>query len=155
MEDVSKQFTTTYNVSIPWVDLTYTGGPLKTDVKTCIGGKNNDMIFIFGGWPLNGPFISQFDTSKQQWINITSVNREDISCTNFNNGLVAIFSGMSSSSTIPNDRLIFKYININMEFKQCSKCTSTRFGYCAITLPDEKIFYILVELALLIHLLCQ
>ncbi|CAG8853324.1 3200_t:CDS:2, partial [Gigaspora margarita] len=73
---------------------------------------------------LNGPFISQFDTSKQRWINITSVNREDISCTNFNNGLVAIFSGMSRSLSNAANAPLF------------------RFGYCAITLPDENILYI-------------
>src|SRR6185437_13882272 len=47
--DVSKPFTTTDDDSMQWVDLTYPGGPLKTGATACIGGKNNDMIFIFGG----------------------------------------------------------------------------------------------------------
>ncbi|CAG8815302.1 15011_t:CDS:2, partial [Gigaspora margarita] len=108
--DVSKLFTTTDNDSMPWVDLTYTGGPFKVDATACIGGKHNDMIFIFGGIShtigdlfANQSFINQFDTNKQQWSNITSIgnvptNRAGISCANFDNGLIAIFSGASNST---------------------------------------------------------
>ncbi|CAG8794699.1 11258_t:CDS:2 [Gigaspora margarita] len=102
--NVSKPFTITDNISIPWIDLTYTGGPLKESATACVGGKNNDMIFIFGGFSyaeVNNSFVNQFDTNKQQWINITFVGnvpevREHISCTNFDNGLIAIFGGFIS-----------------------------------------------------------
>ncbi|CAG8815773.1 20510_t:CDS:2, partial [Gigaspora margarita] len=71
--NVFKPFIIKDNVSIPWIDLTYTDDPFKKWATACTGGKNNDMGFIFGDSPFNQPFINQFDTSKQQWINITSV----------------------------------------------------------------------------------
>ncbi|CAG8852706.1 8710_t:CDS:2, partial [Gigaspora margarita] len=69
--DVSEQFTLTDNVSIPWIDITYTGGPQKYLATACIG--------------------------KQKWTDITSVgsvpaDRYYISCANVNNGLITIFT---------------------------------------------------------------
>ncbi|CAG8533923.1 21239_t:CDS:2 [Gigaspora margarita] len=70
--DVSKPFSTTDNVSILWIDLTYTGGPFKGEATACSGRKNNNIIFILGGYSDNKSFINQFDTSIQQWVNIES-----------------------------------------------------------------------------------
>ncbi|CAG8804429.1 19822_t:CDS:2, partial [Gigaspora margarita] len=143
--DVSKPFTTTDNVSIPWFDLTYTGSPLKGEATACIGGKNNDIIFVFGGYsPLNQPFVNQFDTSKQQWSNIQSVGpryRQDISCAKFSGGLIAIFSGLSDPDFI-NDLWIFDTLTFSWSLSNAANAPPQRFGYCAITLPDENILYI-------------
>ncbi|RIB14722.1 hypothetical protein C2G38_2039956 [Gigaspora rosea] len=141
--DVSKQFTTTDNASIPWVDLTYTGGPLKSDAAACIGGKNNDMIFIFGGWPYSQSFVSQFDTNKQQWINITSVgnvptNKSYISCANLDNGLIAIFSGFGTI----NDLWIFNTLTLTWSLSNATDAPLPMYDYCAVTLPDGNILYI-------------
>ncbi|RIB23248.1 hypothetical protein C2G38_2139843 [Gigaspora rosea] len=146
--DVSKPFTTTDKDSMPWIDLTYTGGPLKAGATTCIGGKNNDMIFILGG-TFNQSFVNQFDTSKRQWINITSVgnvptDRIDISCANFDNGLIAIFSGVSSSNSIPfpNDLWIFNTLTLTWSLSSATNAPLNLFSYCAVTLPDGNILYI-------------
>ncbi|KAF0518671.1 galactose oxidase [Gigaspora margarita] len=101
--DVSKPFTITDNGLMPWIDLTYTGGPQKASATVCTDEKNNNLFFIFGGYPYNSSFINQFDTSKQQWINIISTgnaptNRSSISCAKFNN-MISIFSGYNSVST--------------------------------------------------------
>ncbi|RIB29119.1 hypothetical protein C2G38_2027987 [Gigaspora rosea] len=145
--DVSKPFTTTDNDSIPWVDLTYTGGPLKAGTTACIGGKNNDMIFIFGGIRTNQPFVNQFDTNKQQWINITSVgnvptNRYEISCANFDNGLIAIFSGFFNTTYSINDLWIFNTLTLTWSFSNATNAPFPMSGYCAVTLPDGNILYI-------------
>ncbi|RIB23260.1 hypothetical protein C2G38_2242815 [Gigaspora rosea] len=154
--DVSKPFTTTDNDSIPWIDLTYTGGPLKTGATACIGGKNNDLIFIFGGISnfsddLNAfqSFVNQFDTNKQQWINITSVgnvptNRNDFSCANFNNGLIAIFSGLFEPAygIVTNDLWIFNTLTLAWSLSNATNAPLPMFGYCAVTFPDGNILYI-------------
>ncbi|RIB23249.1 hypothetical protein C2G38_884558 [Gigaspora rosea] len=143
--DVSKPFTTTDNVSMPWIDLTYTGGPTKLYATARIGGKNNDMIFIFGDYPpsVNQSFVNQFDTSKQQWINITSVgnvptNRYYISCANFDNGSIAIFSCTPSS----NDLWVFNTLTLTWSLSNATNAPLPMYGYCAVTLPDGNILYI-------------
>ncbi|RIB14717.1 hypothetical protein C2G38_1633242 [Gigaspora rosea] len=146
--DVSKPFATTDNVSIAWVDLTYTGSPLKTESTACIGGKNNDMIFIFGGsspFGMNQSFINQFDTNKQQWINITSIgivptNRYDISCANFDNGWIAIFSG--NGLNITNDLWIFNTLTLTWNLSNATNAPLPMYGYCAVTLRNGNILYI-------------
>ncbi|KAF0538634.1 galactose oxidase [Gigaspora margarita] len=143
--NVSKPFTTTDNVSIPWIDLTYSGGPLKGAATACIGGKNNDMIFIFGIGSNSQSFVNQFDTSKQQWINITSVgnvptDRQDISCANFDNGLIAIFSGFGLNIT--NNLWIFNTLTLTWSLSNATNAPSSVNGYCAVTLPDGNILYI-------------
>ncbi|RIB25163.1 hypothetical protein C2G38_2278112 [Gigaspora rosea] len=160
--DVSKPFTTTDNVSIPWIDLTYTGGPLKGEATACIGGKNHNKIFEFGGYSLlnqsfanqslvksfvNQSFVNQYDTSKQQWSSIESIEsvgpgyRQDISCANFNSGLIAIFSGLSNPVPI-NDLWIFNTLTLSWNLSNAVNPPPQRFGYCAITLPDENILYL-------------
>ncbi|RIB11874.1 hypothetical protein C2G38_2202283 [Gigaspora rosea] len=142
--DVSKPLETTNNSSIQWVDLTYTGGPLKTETTACIGGKNNDIIFIFGGYSHTSQyFVNQFDTSEQQWINIASVgnvptNRNYTSCANFNNRSIAIFSGYSSI----NDFWIFNTLTQSWSLGNTTNAPPSRCAYYAITLPDENILYI-------------
>ncbi|CAG8561242.1 23351_t:CDS:2, partial [Cetraspora pellucida] len=145
--DVSKPFNITDDVSIPWVDLTSTSSPSKYQDTACIGGNNHDQIFVLGGLPYNQSFVIQFDSSKQLWINITSTvnvptNRYDISCTNFNNGLIAIFSGYSSSSTIANDLWILNTLALSWSLSNGTNAPLSRFGYCAITLPNDNILYI-------------
>ncbi|RIB14716.1 hypothetical protein C2G38_2143914 [Gigaspora rosea] len=148
--DVSKPFTTTDNVSIPWIDLTYTSGPSKIEATACTGGKNNDMIFIFGG---SSPptviqsFVNPFDTNKQQWIKITSVGnipsyRSYISCANFDNGLIAIFSGSNPSNTITNDLWIFNTLTLTWSLSNATNAPLPIYVYCAITLSDGNILYI-------------
>ncbi|RIB23255.1 hypothetical protein C2G38_2032904 [Gigaspora rosea] len=152
--DVSKPFTSKDNDSIPWVDLTYTGGPLKTGATACIGGKNNKMIFIFGGFShssgdlyANQSFVNQFDTNKQQWINITSVgnvpiNRTRISCANFHNGLIAIFSGNFNETYRINGFWIFNTLKLTWSLSNATNAPLSMFGYSAVTLPDGNILYI-------------
>ncbi|CAG8758910.1 21021_t:CDS:2, partial [Cetraspora pellucida] len=147
--DVSKPFKSTEDVLIPWVDLTYTGGPQKAYTTACIGGKNNDMIFIFGNKPNNNQsFVNQFDTNKQQWINITSsgsvpTNRDDISCAKFNNGLIAIFSGYNYTPIASTNELwIFNTLTLTWNLSSAINAPSSRMSYCAITLPDDNILYI-------------
>ncbi|CAG8774361.1 26491_t:CDS:2, partial [Gigaspora margarita] len=130
--DVSKPFTTTDNVSMPWIDLTYTGGPSKLYATACIGGKNNDMICIFGDYPssINQSFINQFDTSKQQWINITSVGNVPTigygySCANFNNGLMAIFNGTGST----NELWIFNTLILTWSLNNATNAPLPTLGY--------------------------
>ncbi|KAF0550647.1 galactose oxidase [Gigaspora margarita] len=147
--DVSKPFATTDDVSIPWIDLTYTGGPFKEHITACTGGKNNDMIFIFGGFLINQSFVNQFDINKQQWTNITTIgnaptdNRYDFSCAKFNNELVAIFSGyiMSNPNKV-NDLWIFNTLTLTWSLSNSTNAPLPRQGYCAITLPDDNILYI-------------
>ncbi|CAG8792036.1 35610_t:CDS:2, partial [Gigaspora margarita] len=143
MENVSKPFTTTDNVSIPWINFTYTGGPLKYSATACIGGKNNDMIFIFGGNPINQSLVNQFDTKKQQWINITFVgnvpsDRSYISCANFDNGLIAIFSGYGAI----NDLWIFNTLTLTWSLSNATNAPLRMYDYCAVALPDGNILYI-------------
>ncbi|RIB08635.1 hypothetical protein C2G38_2211150 [Gigaspora rosea] len=144
--DFSKSFKITNNASIPWVDLTYTNGPLKHSATACIGGNNNDTIFIFGGFPYDDYFVNQFNTSKQQWTNITTngpTYREDISCAKFNNGLIAIFSGYINNLTFAkNDLWIFNSLTLSWSLSNATNAPSSRFGYNAITLPDDNILYI-------------
>ncbi|RIB14715.1 hypothetical protein C2G38_2194233 [Gigaspora rosea] len=152
--DVSKPFTTTDNVSMPWIDLTYTGGPLKDLATACIGGKNNDMIFIFGGISnlsdysvANQSFVNQFDTSKQQWINITSVGNVPttkffISCANFDNGLIAIFSGEFNTTIITNELWVFNTLTLTWSLSNATNAPLPMYGYRAVTLPDGNILYI-------------
>ncbi|CAG8625516.1 21793_t:CDS:2, partial [Cetraspora pellucida] len=147
--DVSKPFKTTEDVLIPWVDLTYTGGPQKAYVTACIGGKNNDMIFIFGNKPNNNQsFVNQFDTNKQQWINITSsgsvpTDRDQISCAKFNNGLIAIFSGYNYTPIASTNELwIFNTLTLTWNLSSAINAPSSRIYYCAITLPDDNILYL-------------
>ncbi|KAF0557223.1 galactose oxidase [Gigaspora margarita] len=146
--DISKPFSTTDNVSIPWIDLTYTGGPFKGEATACSGGKNNDMIFILGGYYNsnynNNSFVNQFDTSIQQWFNIESgapIYKQDISCAKFSSGLIAIFSGLSYPSPI-NDLWIFDTLTLSWSLINAANAPLQLHGYCAITLPDETILYI-------------
>ncbi|CAG8803733.1 21481_t:CDS:2, partial [Gigaspora margarita] len=153
---------TTDDISIPWIDLNYTGGPFKEHNTACTSGESNDMIFIFGGFPINQSFVNQFDTSKQQWTNITTNgnaptdNRYDCSCAKFNNELVAIFSGyiMSNPNKV-NDLWIFNTLTLTWSLSNATNAPLPRQGYCAITLPDDNIlYYILVDpILLLIFLL--
>ncbi|KAF0528058.1 galactose oxidase [Gigaspora margarita] len=146
--DVSEQFTLTDNVSIPWIDLTYTGGPQKYLATACIGGKNNDMVFIFGGrTDSRQSFVNQFDTSKHKWTDITSVgsvpaDRYYISCANINNGLITIFSGFSYDTNITNDLWIFNTLASTWSLSNATYAPPSRRGYCTITLPDKNIIYI-------------
>ncbi|KAF0485811.1 galactose oxidase [Gigaspora margarita] len=147
---ISKPFTTTGKDSIPWIDLTYTGGPLKASATACIGGKNNNMIFIFGGFSLsaNQSFVNQFDSSKQQWINITSVgnvpsDRFLISCAKFDNGLIAIFRGLGGNGlNITNDLWIFNTLTLTWSSSNAPNAPLPIFGYSSVTLPDGNILYI-------------
>ncbi|CAG8742233.1 15543_t:CDS:2, partial [Cetraspora pellucida] len=119
------------DVLIPWVDLTYTGGPQKAYATACIGGKNNDMIFIL-----------------VVWINITSsgsvpTDRDEISCAKFNDGLMAIFSGYSYTPyAITNELWIFNTLTLTWNLNSAINVPSSRRSYCAITLPDDNILYI-------------
>ncbi|CAG8779929.1 4857_t:CDS:2, partial [Gigaspora margarita] len=147
--DVSKPFSITDNVSIPWFDLTYTGGPQKIESTACIGGQNNDFIFVFGGSPSGQSFINvnQFDTSKNQWSNITftgsaPTDRYSISCAKLNNGLIAIFSGDNDVLTIKNELWIFNTLILTWSIGNATNAPPTRRDYCAITLPNENILYI-------------
>ncbi|RIB14725.1 hypothetical protein C2G38_2194250 [Gigaspora rosea] len=148
--DVSKPFITTDDISIPWFDLTNTSGPSKLYATTCIGGKNNDLIFIFG-YGDNQSFVNQFDTSKQQWIDFTPVGNVPadklfISCANFNNGLIAIFSGKKYYPININDNdnniWIFNTLTLTWGLSNATNAPPPRYLYCAITLPDENILYI-------------
>ncbi|KAF0538633.1 galactose oxidase [Gigaspora margarita] len=144
--DISKPFTTTDNDSIPWVDLTYTNNTLKIETTACIGGKDNDMIFIFGDYPyFSQLFVNQFDINKQQWTNITTIgnvprDRIDISCAKFNNGLIAIFSGYILNNT--NDLWIFNTLTLTWSLSNATNAPLSMRSYCAITLPDENILFI-------------
>ncbi|KAF0369168.1 galactose oxidase [Gigaspora margarita] len=145
--DVSKSFTITDNGLMPWIDLTYTGGPQKASATVCTDEKNNDLFFIFGGYPYNSSFINQFDISKQQWINIISTgnaptNRSSISCAKFNNGLISIFSGFNTTSIITNDLWIFNTLTLTWSLSNAADAPLFRWAYCAITLPDKNILYI-------------
>ncbi|RIB29125.1 hypothetical protein C2G38_2027991 [Gigaspora rosea] len=152
--DVSKPFTTTDNGLMQWVDLTYTGSPLKYAATACIGGKNNDMIFIFGGhshssgdFYANQSFVNQFDTNKQQWINIASVGnvptkKFQFSCANFDNGLTAIFSGAFNETFVINDLWIFNTLTLTWSLSNATNEPLPMFGYCAVTLLDGNILYI-------------
>ncbi|CAG8621065.1 17547_t:CDS:2 [Cetraspora pellucida] len=118
--DLSEPFTTTNNTLTPWVDFTYTSGPWKSQATACNSGKNIIIIFIFGSYPLFQPSVNQFNTSKQQWTNITSIGsvpvyRDYISYAEFNNGL-----SLSNATNLP----------------------LSQVSYCAITLPNENILYI-------------
>ncbi|CAG8585544.1 5651_t:CDS:2, partial [Scutellospora calospora] len=141
--DFSKQFTTTNIASIPWIDLTNTNGPLKHSATACIGGNNNDTIFIFGGFPYNN-FVNQFNINKQKWNNISStgsapIYRKDISCAKFNNGFIAIFSGFINITYTTNDLWIFNTLTLSWSLSNATNAPPSRFGYCAITLPDANL----------------
>ncbi|CAG8587560.1 9239_t:CDS:2, partial [Cetraspora pellucida] len=141
--DVSESFTITDNTLIPWVDLTYTKAPSKVQATACNGGKNNDIIFIFGGSVYNQSFFNQFDTSKQQWSDIISVgnvptDRYLISCANFNNGMTTIFSGVNRI----NDLWIFNSLSLTWNLSNATNAPPSREGYSAITLPNNNILYI-------------
>ncbi|CAG8514012.1 2462_t:CDS:2, partial [Gigaspora margarita] len=144
--DISKPFATTDNDSIPWVDLTYTNNTLKIETTACIGGKDNDMIFIFGDYPyFSQLFVNQFDINKQQWTNITTIgnvprDRIDISCAKFNNGLIAIFSGYILNNT--NDLWIFNTLTLTWSLSNATNAPLSMRSYCAITLLDENILFI-------------
>ncbi|CAG8774850.1 42667_t:CDS:2, partial [Gigaspora margarita] len=132
--DVSKPFTTADNDSIQWVDLTYTDGPLKQEATA-------------GDFYANQSFVNQYDTSKQQWINISSVgnvpaNRRDFSCANFDNGLIAIFSGFFNTTYRINDLWIFNTLTLAWSLSNTKNTPLHRNGYCAVTLPDGNILYI-------------
>ncbi|CAG8683518.1 24990_t:CDS:2 [Cetraspora pellucida] len=141
--NVSKPFTTTDDALMPWNDLTNTNGPLKASATACVGGKNNDMIFIFGGFPYGQSFVNQFDQSKQQWTNVTTTgsapsDRDSISCAKFNNGSIAIFSGWN----VQNDLWIFNTLTLTWSLGNATNTPPARYGYRAITLPDDNILYI-------------
>ncbi|KAF0470698.1 galactose oxidase [Gigaspora margarita] len=147
--DISKQFTIINNASLPWNDLTYTGSPQKYLSTACIGGKNNDIIFILGGGPIDQQFINvnKFETSKQQWFNVnttatTPVDRYSLSCAKFNNGKIVIFSGFTNLTDAPNDLLIFNTLTELWSLSNASNAPPNRSAYCAIILPDENILYI-------------
>ncbi|CAG8684581.1 25152_t:CDS:2, partial [Cetraspora pellucida] len=144
--DVSKPFTIKDSASIPWNDLTYTGGPQKASATACTDGKNDDLIFIFGGYPYEPSFVNQFDINKQQWFNITTIGnsptyRSSISCVEFNNGLIAIFSGYNAVK-IPNDFWVFNTFTLTWSLSNATNAPSSRYSYRAIILPDKNILYI-------------
>ncbi|CAG8781100.1 4373_t:CDS:2 [Gigaspora margarita] len=129
---------------MPWIDLTNTGGPQKASATVCTDEKNNNLFFIFGGYPYNSSFINQFNTSKQQWINIISTGnaptyRSSISCAKFNN-VISIFSGYNSVST--SDLWIFNTLTLTWSLSNATNAPLFRWVYCAITLPDKNILYI-------------
>ncbi|RIB17882.1 hypothetical protein C2G38_2037364 [Gigaspora rosea] len=150
--DVSKSFTTTDPNSMPWTDLTFTGGPDKNSATACSG--NNNSIFIIGGnGVLNSqppPFVNQFDINKQQWADVPFNgcglnNRVAVSCTDFNNGLISIFGGCTNTSgTVEfiNDLWIFNTLKSSWGISIAINAPLPRCNYRAITLPDGNILYI-------------
>ncbi|KAF0534393.1 galactose oxidase [Gigaspora margarita] len=148
--DISKPFTLTDNTSISWVDLTYTDAPRKSRTTACVGGINNNDIFIFGGLNYDNYFVKRFDTIKQKWVNITSIgdiiennvpeNRTFISCAKFSNELIAIFGG--NSTAFLNDLWIYNISSSLWWKSNALNAPLPRQEYCAITLPGENILYI-------------
>ncbi|CAG8608300.1 3315_t:CDS:2 [Gigaspora margarita] len=150
--DVSKSFTTTDPNSMPWTDLTFTGGPDKNLATACSG--NNNSIFIIGGnGVLNSqppPFVNQFDINKQQWADVPFNgcglnNRVAVSCTGFNNGLISIFGGCTNTSgtvEFVNDLWVFNTLKSAWGISIAINAPLPRCNYRAITLPDGNILYI-------------
>ncbi|CAG8830660.1 33510_t:CDS:1, partial [Gigaspora margarita] len=92
--------------------------------SACIGGTNNDEIFIFDGHCYDNYFIKKLDTNKQQWVNITSTecvpeNRTSISCAKFSNNFIAIFIGNITLDT--SNILIFNTLSLSWSLSIASK----------------------------------
>ncbi|KAF0469267.1 galactose oxidase [Gigaspora margarita] len=146
--DVSKNFNVSDMASMPWTDIS-TGAPRKDSISACIGGMNNDSIFVIGNKPSASfqPLVSQFDTTKQTWSNVTAsgappVDRYYISCASFGKGLIAIFSGAYVTGNDNNDLWLFNTLSLSWIKSNATTAPAARSGYCAITLPDDNILYI-------------
>ncbi|CAG8788542.1 4163_t:CDS:2 [Gigaspora margarita] len=68
-------------------------------------------------------------------------NRSDNSCANFDNGLIAIFSGVFSG-VITNDLWIFNTLTLTWSLSHATNAPLPMYAYCAVTLPDGNILYI-------------
>ncbi|RIB01603.1 hypothetical protein C2G38_2050743 [Gigaspora rosea] len=147
--DFSQNFTTTG--ALQWNDLTHTGSPRKQFETTCIGGNNNDLIFIFGNENGNDDettFTSKFDTRNQQWSFVTSgvngpvwIDGGGDLCAKFNNGSIAVIAG--SRNVYPaNDIWIFDSLKLTWSLRNSPNKPEFVYSYRALTLPDQTILYI-------------
>ncbi|CAG8656782.1 20715_t:CDS:2 [Cetraspora pellucida] len=67
--DVYELSVITNNTSMPWTDLTYTGGPKKGKGTT---GINNDEIFIIGGHHYSQALVNRFNTNEKRGNEVTT-----------------------------------------------------------------------------------
>ncbi|RIB30897.1 hypothetical protein C2G38_2237985 [Gigaspora rosea] len=138
--DVSQNFSTS---ALPWTDLTIPGSSRRAAATACKGGKNHDSIFIFGSFLPGTPFTSEFNTTNQEWTNVTSggiARSSSISCASFNKSLIAIFAGANDDNA--NYLWILDSFALTWSFSNAPNTPQDIYDYCAVTLPDEKILYI-------------
>ncbi|KAF0468714.1 galactose oxidase [Gigaspora margarita] len=60
----------------------------------------------------------------------------------FDNGLIAMFSGISSSSNSTNNLWIFNTLTLTWSLSNATNAPLPMYTYCAVTLPDGNILYI-------------
>ncbi|RIB04232.1 hypothetical protein C2G38_2048601 [Gigaspora rosea] len=147
--DFSQNFTTT--ADLQWNNLNLTGSPRKMFETACIGGNNNDLIFIFGnenGTDNEFTFTSKFDTRNQQWSFVTSgvngpvwIDGGADLCANFNNGSIAVIAGAGNVSQA-SDIWIFDSLKSKWSLRNSPNKPEHLVFYRAITLPDQTILYI-------------
>ncbi|RIB30898.1 hypothetical protein C2G38_2237986 [Gigaspora rosea] len=123
--DVSQNFSTS---ALPWTDLTVPGSSRR---------------FSYSLFPPGTPFTSKFNTTNQEWTNVTSggiAGSDSTSCASFNKSLIAIFAGANDDNA--NYLWILDSFALTWSFSNAPNAPSDIYGYCAVTLPDEKILYI-------------
>ncbi|RIB30902.1 hypothetical protein C2G38_2237991 [Gigaspora rosea] len=114
--DVSQDFSIT---DLPWNNLPFPGTPRNHQASACKGGKNDDLIFIFGG----------------------NVPEKSFSCVNFNNRSITIFAGDNHDKK--NDLWIFDSFKLTWDISDAPNAPQDIImGYSAITLPCETILYL-------------
>ncbi|CAG8462313.1 23275_t:CDS:2 [Gigaspora margarita] len=144
--DVSKQFTLNDSSTIPWNDLTNTGGPKLALTAVC-SGEFNDMIYVFGGKNneivLEGITVYQYNLIKKQWINnikakrIDPSNRSYNSCAKFNGSMIIMSGQYIHNDDVLNDAWLFNTVKSSWRLSQNRENVNLiRFGYQAISFID-------------------
>ncbi|RIB30901.1 hypothetical protein C2G38_2151486 [Gigaspora rosea] len=114
--DVCQDFSIT---DIPWDNLPFPGTPRNHQASACIGGENDDLIFMFGGNVTGNPhFTSKFDITNEKCTNLTSSGRKK------------------------NDLWIFDSYKLTWDISIAPNAPQDILGYSAITLPGGTILYL-------------
>ncbi|RIB17098.1 hypothetical protein C2G38_2142771 [Gigaspora rosea] len=126
--DVSKQFTLNDSSTIPWNDLTNTGGPKLASTAVC-SGEFNDVIYVFDGKNneivYEGLTIYQYNLIKKQWIDyntkvkrILPSNRSHNSCAKFNGSMIIMSGKYLHNDLALDDAWLFNTVTSSWRLSQ-------------------------------------
>ncbi|RHZ82104.1 hypothetical protein Glove_114g198 [Diversispora epigaea] len=118
-----------------------------TFAAACVGGSNDDEIFIFGG--ANQDKIISFNTKSQEWFSLITegepIRRRDMQAVIDNKGNIYMFGGyneFNNTLTFFRDMIIFNILTYTYSNEKIYNNPPNICGYTATLLQNGSIVYI-------------